>query len=1165
MIEMTVTTSKLRLLLLISLFLPAGTLGQGAATGAISGVVKDPSGSAVPNAEVRVVNSATGTEIRTLQTGSDGSFAATLIPPGAYTVAAKAPGFDEIRIEGVEVVVTETTRLIATMKVRSVAEEVSVSAEVMKVDTENATTGAPLIGTTIQSLPLATENFQQLLTLSAGTTSQLNNSGSVGRGDVRIQVNGQREGNNNYQIEGISATDYNIGELATTPVPSPDALEEFKVQTSMYDATEGRNGGGSINAILRSGSPDFHFDIFEFFRNDVLNANEYFFKAAGQPRPSIKQNIFGGSAGAPVGSKGKLGYIFGNYQGTRQVSGLSPGTFVSGIIPVIPSDRSVQSLANVFFNGDTSQLDPMVVKLLQFKSNQFGGPYLFPSVRQDPSLGPGQGRITLSRPGTFNDNQFTIDWDRSFRGDKDHLSERFFFSNFESILPFGSGGLSATFGGALSPGDLNFPLATPVKNRFASLAETHIFSSNMVNEIRVGYNRIDSQLLNTPTVVTNSDVGIQIPTANLTPQVYKFTFANFQFGPAPFPFYLTVQNGYTIRDMLSYNRGKHQLRFGAERDRVQLNKNFPQIFSGQALFAPSGGFTDFQNFLRGFSFFAFAQGGNPKHAYRISDYSVFVQDDYHAARDLTLNLGFRTEIDGAPIDQLDNIGNLDVALAEQGKNPWIYPRGVDRFHVPGLLGNASATTLNNDFATVLQPRIGIAYDVLGHHTTAIRAGYGIFGSREDLGRTDNLSFTPPMVTTGAGSSVPGQLGSLFSTTLPIAPAGIVSQQFVPQFPVFQRFVDANGNPTMNTTQTPIFSGNAFGIFQLTVPLHFVAPTVQQWNLTIQHTLKGNWVLEVGYVGAKGTHLREVSTTVQPYDASPAHPVTITAQDGTKYVITQNTNANAAARSRILGLNPGTFQFFGTDANSIYHSLQATFSHRLAKGLYFQAAYTYSKSMDESSSDQTALNTTYNDETNLRASRGLSDFDRTHRFVSSWYYDLPFFAKRQGFSGKLLGDWTISGIVTYQSGLPFTVIDSGGGTSFPTAGSNVITASLAPGATYAGTKTGGSVEHRLNHWLNHSAFQFAPVVGPDGSTGFGTLGRNTFRGPHQSDWDLTLGKRFSITERQRVDFRADFFNAFNHPSFATPSFPDVESPSNFTAITSTVGTPRLIQFVLKYSY
>jgi hypothetical protein len=527
-------------------------------------------------------------------------------------------------------------------------------------------------------------------------------------------------------------------------------------------------------------------------------------------------------------------------------------------------------------------------------------------------------------------------------------------------------------------------------------------------------------------------------------------------------------------------------------------------------------------------------------------------------------LGFRTEIAGAPIDQLNNIGNLDVALAEAGKNPWVYPPGVNKFNVPGLVGTASATTLHNDFATVFEPRIGLAYDVLGHHKTAIRAGYGIYGSREDLGRVDNLSFTPPMVTTGAGPSVPGQLATLFSNTLPVAPAGVVSPSFVPQFPIFLGFFDGSGNKTADTTQSAVFSGNAYGIFQLALPRHYVAPYVQQWNLTIQRTLARNWILEVGYVGTKGTHLREVSTTVQPFDAR-VHPVTITAQDGTKYVISQNTSANAGARSRVPGLDPGTFQLFATDANSIYHSLQTTVSHRLSKGLYFQAAYTYSKSIDESSSDQTGLNTTYNDETNLKDTRGLSDFDRTHRFVASWYYALPFFAKKQGFRDKLLGDWSISGTVTYQSGLPFTVIDSAGGTAFPTAGANVITASLAPGATYTDTETSGSVEQRLNHWLNYSAFTFAPIVGPDGSTGFGTLGRNTFRGPHQSNWDITIGKGFAITEHQHLDFRADFFNAFNHPSFATPSFPDVESPSSFTSIISTVGTPRLIQFVLKYSY
>jgi len=1153
---------KLGVLVLFAMCLPLYMFGQGGSTGAISGIVSDPSGAPVPSAEIRVARAGGGATVRNLSTGPDGLFDAALIPPNIYTITAKATGFADARIENVEVVVSETTRLIIKMKVKELSQEVTVLSAVLTVNTENSTTGIPLTGATVQNLPLATENFQQLLSISAGTTSQLNNSGAVGRGDVRIQVNGQREGNNNYQIEGISAADYNIGELATTPVPSPDALEEFKVQTSMYDASEGRNGGGSINAILKSGTNNWHFDIFEFFRNDVLNANEFFFKAAEQPRPSIKQNIFGGSAGGPLGSNGKFGNIFANYQGTRQVSGLSPGTFISGIFPVVPTDRSAQSIANAFFNGDTSQIDPVSLKILQAKSNQFGGPYLFPSVPQDPSLGPGQGRFALSRPGSFNDDQFTIDWDRSLRGGRDRLSERLFFSNFESTLPFGSGGLSATFGGALSTGDLNFPLSTPVKNRFFSLAETHLFSPSLVNEFRIGYVRINSNLENTPTVVTNSDVGIQIPTSNLTSQIYKITLPGFQFGPAPFPFYKDVQNSFTFKDQLSYTRGKHQILFGAEKDRIQLNKNFPQIFSGQALFAAGGGFTDFQNFLRGSSFFAFAQGGNPTHEYRMSDYSFFVQDNYHVAKDLTLNLGFRTEIVGAPIDQLNNIGNLDVALAKAGQDPWVYPPGVNKFNVPGLVGKGSATTLFNDFATVFEPRIGLAYDVLGHHKIAIRAGYGIYGSREDLGRVDNLSFTPPMVTTGAGPSVPGQLATLFSTTLPIAPAGVVSPLFVPQFPIFQGFVDGNGNRTMDTTQNAVFSGNAYGIFQLALPRHYVAPYVQQWNLTVQYNLSAGWILEVGYVGTKGTHLREVSTTVQPFDAR-IHPVDITAQDGTKYVITQDTAANAGARSRIPGLNPGTFQLFGTDANSIYHSLQTTLSHRFSNGLYFQAAYTFSKSIDESSSDQTGLNTTYNDETNLKDSRGLSDFDRKHRFVASWYYALPFFAKKQAFTGKLFSHWSISGIVTYQSGLPFTVIDSAGGTAFPTAGSNVVTANLVPGATHVDTT--GSTEQRLNHWLNYSEFTFAPVVGPDGSTGFGTLGRNTFRGPHQSNWDISIGKTFGITEHQHLDFRADFFNAFNHPSFATPSFPDVESPSSFTAITSTVGTPRLIQFVLKYSF
>ena len=248
--------------------------------------------------------------------GANGNFTATLLPPGNYTVLATAPGFGETRAAAIAVRVTETTAINITLQPSGVSEKVEVSAQVVSVNTENATTGQTIEEGVVTGLPLATQNFQQLLTLSTGASSSLNNSEQLGRGNVRINVNGQREDNNNYLIEGVSATDYNIGELTNTPLPSPDVVQEFKVQTSLYDASQGRNGGGMVNAVLRSGTNEWHGDAFEFFRNNVLNANDFFLNRAVQPRPVLKQNIFGGSIGGPLGSEGKFGYIFGNYQGT---------------------------------------------------------------------------------------------------------------------------------------------------------------------------------------------------------------------------------------------------------------------------------------------------------------------------------------------------------------------------------------------------------------------------------------------------------------------------------------------------------------------------------------------------------------------------------------------------------------------------------------------------------------------------------------------------------------------------------------------------------------------------------------------------------------------------------------------------------------------------------
>src|SRR6266478_8184649 len=439
------------MLLVASLLLGSRAYGQGGATGAIAGSVVDTSGASISAADVQIISASTESIVRKLSTNADGEFVATLLPPGNYDVIVNKSGFGEAKAQAIEVRVTETTRVTISLKPGAVSEIVQISAQVTSVETTNATTGESIGGSTIRELPLATQNYQQLLSLSAGTQSELNASAQLGRGNARVIVNGQREDNNNYLIEGISATDYNVSQSTNIPLPNPDVIEEFKVQTSLYDASQGRNSGGNVNAILKSGTKEFHGDAYEFFRNDVLNANEFFLNRAGEARPSVKQNIFGASFGGPIGPGAKLGFFFLNYQGTRQRSGLSPGTFISTTLPVLPSTRDDATLdATLESAFGVPSIDPVIHKLLLFKSSQFGntpGGYLIPSV---PDSGDGTGQFIVSKPGKYTDDQFTTNWDKEFNGGNDKLAARFFYSNAESLLPFGAGGLQASLGGTLA-------------------------------------------------------------------------------------------------------------------------------------------------------------------------------------------------------------------------------------------------------------------------------------------------------------------------------------------------------------------------------------------------------------------------------------------------------------------------------------------------------------------------------------------------------------------------------------------------------------------------------------------------------------------------------------------------------------------------------------------
>jgi hypothetical protein len=967
------------------------------------------------------------------------------------------------------------------------------------------------------------------------------------------------------------------------------------VSTSLYDATQGRNGGGNINATLKSGTSQYHGDAWEYFRNTKLDANDFFLNANGLKRPVIQQNIFGGDFGGKVDPSAKLGYFYVNYQGTRQRSGASAGTFINTTIPYVPlADRqSATKLAADCGLPNGVSVDPVAFNLLNAKSNQFGGGaggYLFPLPTNVAANTPclTQVGFLVSETGKFTDDQFTTSWDREFNGNKDRFAFRFFWANSDTFQPFGGDSFQVQTGGLPTVNNMNFPLDIPLKNRVASITETHLFSNNLVNEFRFGINIISDKLNNIPPV-TNTQVGINLPTANGDPNIYRLQFGAFAFGPFPQQLQRALSDSFVVLDTVGLTHGNHTFRFGGEIDRTTLRRSLPVADNGLVFFSPPTVGTDFQSFLAGSPFFGEAGGGVGDHDYRIPAYAWFAQDDYRVTKSLTLNLGFRQEFLGAPYDERCRIGNSIPELANTTGQPFVYPKCVNNYKLPGLTGTQARTSLGNNFAIVPEPRIGFAYDLFGHHNTSIRGGYGIYSVREDLGAVDNLSFSPPFFPI-AINFLPGQgsLANLFqpnpATGFPGIPAlGVLSPAFVPQPSFFTTFpATCTLGPPSGATGTfsqcgASFSGNVSSLIALQVPQHWVAGTTQQWNLTVQRELGRQWFLEVGYVGTKGTHLRSTYDPAEATLASPQKPVIIPGVNcdgskgaGAQCAIVDNTVENAPARSPFLGIGPANFEAFAPNSDSHYHSLQITLGHRYSKGLYWQSAYTYSKEIDDVSNATVSFDTRFNDQKIARDSRGLGDFDRRHRFVTSAVYQLPFFAKAEGFTGRALGGWEVSGVLTLQSGLPFTPVDSGGGSAYALSSPNLATPTFIPGRNCGNAPTHGGVESRLGQWVDFNAYQKDALIplanGATGdATGFGNAPRNCIIGPPQKNIDFTIGKMFRLTERQNLRFQAEFFNLFNHPSFANPPAADVQSQSSFAQITSVVGTPRLIQFSLKYLF
>ncbi len=1178
-----------------ALFCVVPAYSQAIQTGGISGVVTDQGGALVKGATVDVISEATATSVRTITTGDDGTFTATLLPPGSYKLEITAANFKKAVILGVQVRTTETTRQEVSLEAGRIEETVNVEATPTLINPESATTGQPLDAQTLRSLPLASPNFLFLLSLSSGVTGEPTDVRSAGRGSADVTVNGQRTSNNSVSLEGINVNDFNLAHFDTVPLPNPNTLQEMKVSTSLYDASQGSKGGGALGLVFKPGTKDFHWEGYWQHRNDALNANEWFRNANGvSKRARLLQNVFGGSGSGPVPKVG--GYWFFNYQGIRARNGLDPNG--SALTPTIqnfprnPDGTTSAALLAPAFGLTPAQIDPVAVNILNVKSTLYGGGFLVPRAGQAGCKGAtptGNFTCSFSSIAPIEDNQYTIVYDHDWRNGNDKIGGRWFWDNGAVNKPYGTAS------------SLAFPRMDTQQNRFLSITHTHVFSASKVNELRLGFSRFI--FANIPTdSISLADIGAARGNSDQFPGMYQVSITGlFQIGTGVNDDRGTVSNNYNIVDTFSWIKGKHTFRFGGERVQYQLNRfnNFAvrgALTTGQTT-GTGNAFSAFQNFLQGRVTAIQSAFGDPARNFVATDYAAFAQDDYRLTPRLTVNLGLRWEGMSFGHDKLFRAGIYEPSLAAQGQNPFLIPEKVNLAGFTGTPGVSDCALKScfdkNNFA----PRVGFAWDIKGDQRTVVRGGYGIYYQRlSNQNILQNSLAAPFTVQPLSSNPTPAsfQLANPFGN---IPPPSIIATDYIPsatRFAGLRRisgtgpldpnlpgvapiFVDAAGRACANYGGTANDCSINLASFT-TVPSDVYTPYTQQWNLTIQRELYKGWALEVGYVGSHFVGGLGIWDPFLARVASPSNPITVRDINGNTYTITANTADNEELRHQILGLSRRRGSRYSSNIGfATYNSMQATLSRRLSRGLYFQAAYTWSHEIDNVSGSLSTdeLNATrngqgganiFNDQTNPQQNKASGDFDRRHRLVVSYSYDLPV-PKYNLFQNEFFRHWTISGIITYQSGLPFSVTDAGGGAFGGGTSTGIFNCPNAHSAY-----THGGVDANLAHYLNIGCWitnnqreNAVPFAAGAGATGYGTTPRNAFIGPRQQNWDFSIQKRIAVREGHNLQFRMDMFNVWNHPIFGFPTSVSLSTASTFGQITTTVVPARLIQFGLSYTH
>jgi hypothetical protein len=1239
--------------LLLVVFSAGRVAAQSAGTGALTGTVTDPSGKSVPNATVTVINTGTNQE-RSTTTGADGVYKFALLPPATYRVKFAAAGFKTAEVAGVVIDVTETPLLDKALEVGQVTQTVTVESNVENLQTQSSTLGTTVSGSTITALPMANRNYTEILNLSAGTSGSPENATSLGKGTQDVSVNGNDPGQNNFQMDGVaidnianrgSATDSGI--YAGIGIPNPDAIEEFKVQTSTYDASYGRNPGANVNVVTKGGTNAFHGSLFEFTRDSILNAGDFFYdQSAGpdSPRQVLNQQQFGGTVGGPI-KKDKIFFFF-SYQGTRSKNGVTSDSDTFGAqLPPIPneprntaafiSDLGAENCPtgndaqHVTLTGTEptctgSNISPVAIAYLNLPGPTKSG-YYIPTPSITPGCLPNNKLATdpntyytcnFSVPSIYNEDQYVGNGDYIFNS-KNTLSVRTFYSRNPDIVTMG-----APSGGNL-PGA---PENNYYSNINALMKLTTLVSNNFVNEARVSFQRLVSfGSVSLPAGDTYANLGMTSSTpssASLTQPPFTVIATggwdlNGTLDPVDSPV-----NQFQYADQISWSHNKHTIRAGAEYEATQWNLLFQGLERGVSVI---GSFNDFLvgepgNILE--CLFCVTSGPNGiPHEYRLRNLNSYVQDDYKVSSRLTLNLGLRWEYDGTLSDAEGNATNIWISALNTVPNSAmpttvtaalanpalslagnVVPNNYSRFYgppPPGVLTNSNNTAINDRVPlSNFAPRFGLAWQPLSNNKLVVRAGAGIFYDRTGLDRFVHAieQGNPYSVTLDYGFPNGQSLATPYA-----APQLVPLPQYLPGVPhsygFAPRYFDGNC-AVIGTCAFPtngVFPGSPGSSF-LSTPLldaDVHTPLVQQFNLGFQYEFVHGWVLDLGYVGSRGINLTDYNHNLNTAQLIPAGgSVTLPNGMGTTTTITENNDFNVLARVPYVGYQPEGLQITAFDGKSSYNSLQATVRHQFSHGLQVQAAYTWSKVL----TDLIGTSANSNNASNLNQQYGPASFNNYQRFIISYSYDLPFGKGMTGLEGKLVNGWNVSGVTIAQDGSPITIIDDRNGQAFGTNGtgtdSGFARAQLCPGATVGDIITKGPITSKLllpgqaSGYFNKAAFCVAPdvpnseiVIGPTGApelpTDFGNLPPGVVLGPGEFNWDISIIKTTPIfSEGKVLQFRTEFYNAFNHGQFSNPTgafavgsplfLPNVDT-ANFGQINQTSVNPRIIQFALKFLF